>query len=544
MIQDAGPSLLSPTDLFLENKGVAGTADQIAAPLNFLPGTDGTGSVRFNVAGIPIGVTSGVTVVATDGDGNQLTFGGQLLYLYYGGPIGDDTTILVAKTLAGVVGFTIDIDPVAGTYTFNPEGTISNGTEVTATNLTGVGAGNVPFKLLINVGGTSQDVAMTTTTGTTVNSDVDDIGIGGGQTFSFGEGIRFDLVNGLTLNNNNPLPDTYSYDGTHNQIARWKQTVFVGGNAAQRANIIVSAIVADADNVFYTDGDETKINLSTSNIRLYDASGLLIAPGSYAALGITVTDLGNSVQINGLRDDWSYEIITDDANKFSAVQVDAATGTSTFSLSYFTYGTDSAGTPIELSYDTVGTDRDGDSIGGTIDLKLYPDAAATTGTNLTGTVGDDILLGTAGIDTLNGSSGADILAGNGSGDTLSGGPGGDTLIGGAGSDTMTGGTGKDVFVIDADSLSPGIADVIVDYSGSGVLGDGDEIDLSALLDLPVGTTNLTGYVQLSGGNTLQVDTNGGGDNYETVATFSTSQTPGTIKILFDDGAGGTGSGTV
>jgi hypothetical protein len=380
-IENDVPSGLTPDALNdVENNGIAGTSDQIPALLNFSVGADEVGSVVFNVPGVPVGVTSGITVAATDLDAKLLTLGGQQLYLYYGGAGGTDTTILVAKTLTGTVGFTIDI--LTGTYIFNPEGVISNGTEVTATNLTGVGGANVPFKLLINIGGTFQDVAMTTANGATVNSDADDIGISQGQTFETGEVIRFDLVNDLSIDGSG-----YAYKD-HNETVRWKQTIQITGNQSERANIVVSAIVADTDITFFGDADETFIDLSTANIKIYDQNGL-IPTASYSALGINLTDQGNSILIEGLRDDWSYEIVTDDSHKFSAVQVEAATGTDNFSLGFFTYGVDSAGTPIALSYDIVGTDADGDSTTGTIDITLNPDAVSAPA----GVAGQSINLG-------------------------------------------------------------------------------------------------------------------------------------------------------
>ena len=109
---------------------------------------------------------------------------------------------------------------------------------------------------------------------------------------------------------------------------------------------------------------------------------------------------------------------------------------------------------------------------------------------------------------------------------------------------MTGGTEADTFVIGLDSLSIGIADIITDYSGVGL--QGDSIDLSALLDVALGTDlEAAGYVQLVG-NALQVDANGatGGANWDTVATLSGTLTNETIKILFDNGVGGNGTDNV
>jgi hypothetical protein len=477
-IEDDGPKYISPDTLHLENKGVIGTSDQVIANLNFVAGTDGVNNVVFNVAGVPVGVTSGATVIATDGDGHQLKVNGELLYLYYGGAGGDDTTILVAKTLTGTVGFTIDIDPVSGTYTFNPEAAISNGTEVSATDLTGVGGGNVPFKLLIDIGGTTQDVAMTTKSGASVNTDHDDIGISQGQTFESGESIRFDLVNGLKLDGG--TPEGYSYDGTHNATTRWKETVLLTGNSSQNADFVVSAIVADSDNTFFGDAaGESLINLATSNIHIYDKLGSLIDPLNYGGLGISVIDIGNSIEIDGIKDGMSYEIVTDNAHQFNAVQVDALPTTDTFSLSFFAYGENSAGTSADLSYNVVGTDGDGDPANGTIDVSLYPDATSSSGTSFAGTASNDTFLGTQGVDSISGLGGDDRLAGNAGIDTINGGAGNDTIIGGSGNDNLTGGTNSDTFVYE--TLVDGkdsISDFDITAPGSG----GDKIDVSQVLD--------------------------------------------------------------
>ena len=515
--EDDGPSVIAPDDLVLENKGILGTGDQFISDLNFISGTDGLGSVKFNSADIDaaVGTTalvpgSGTSlVVATDANGNELKVGGETLYLYLSAD-GTTLTASVGTTAGGAVGYTVTLNGAGGTYIFNPEAVVSNGTEVTATNLTGVGAGNVGFKLLIDVGGTQQDVAMTTKAGDSVNSDSDDIGISGGQTFENDEVIRFDLVNGLTyipkVNGQGGSPESFDYDGTHNEVVRWKQQIVITGNATQHADIKITAINAGADSTFYDptfDGDE-KLNLGLVNINIYNASNQLVDPLN-PTNGITVTDMGDSIDITGLKAGWYYEVVTDDANKFDAIQVEALPTTDTFSLGFFTYGTDSAGAAIELNYNIIGTDGDGDTVDGTVDVTLYPDALSSTGDNLTGTSGADILLGTDGNDTLSGVAGADILAGN---------AGNDTLTGGQGSDMLSGGSGADTFKWLAGDATGSPADIVTDFN----TGQGDVLDLQTLLVGETGAAaNLDTFLDftLDSGNTIiTVDTNGvvaGGD---------------------------------
>jgi Ca2+-binding RTX toxin-like protein len=175
----------------------------------------------------------------------------------------------------------------------------------------------------------------------------------------------------------------------------------------------------------------------------------------------------------------SYQIVTDSLHQFNAVEVDAVNTTDNFSLSFFTYGENSAGTAIDLSYGIVGTDGDGDSANGTIDVSLYPDATSSSGTNLTGGSSTDTLLGTQGIDTLNGVGGNDLLAGNASNDTINGGDGNDTIIGGSGNDNLTGGANSDTFVYE--TLVDG-KDAISDFDITAPGSGGDKLDISQVLD--------------------------------------------------------------
>jgi Ca2+-binding RTX toxin-like protein len=193
-------------------------------------------------------------------------------------------------------------------------------------------------------------------------------------------------------------------------------------------------------------------------------------------LGISLSELGDSIQINGLTDKMSYEIVTDAAHQFSAVQIDAAATTDTFSLSFFTYGTDSAGTSIDLDYNVVGTDGDGDATNGTIDVSLYPDATSSSGTSFAGTSGNDTFLGTQGVNTISGADGNDLLAGNADNDTINGGSGNDTIIGGSGNDNLSGGAGSDTYVYE--TLVDG-KDSISDFDS---LASGDKLDISQVLN--------------------------------------------------------------
>jgi VCBS repeat-containing protein len=140
---------------------------------------------------------------------------------------------------------------------------------------------------------------------------------------------------------------------------------------------------------------------------------------------------------------------------------------------------------------------------------------------LNGTPGNNILVGAPNESThFVGNSGNDIMFGGNFADMMNGNNGNDTLVGGGGDDTLTGGDGNDIF--DYNALSDR-GDVIYGFqSGS------DQLDLRDLLDTFAGyngSNAFTGYLQFIDGpgpgtNTLvQVDSDGGGDSFQTLATL-------------------------
>lgn len=145
---------------------------------------------------------------------------------------------------------------------------------------------------------------------------------------------------------------------------------------------------------------------------------------------------------------------------------------------------------------------------------------------LTAGDGSDHVQGDAGNDTLNGEGGNDWMLGGTGADTVNGGAGhdrmfgndgNDRMTGGAGADRMAGGAGDDVFVYTALSDA---GDTITDFDATG-----DLFDLSALMTA-IGYTGsdavADGYVGItqSGANTLvQVDGDGGGDGFVSLATL-------------------------
>jgi T1SS-143 domain-containing protein len=506
--EDSVPTSLTPTEVNIIDQA---TAPDVTEPLNFVAGADGVGTVRF---------TFNDGAIATDtSTGNQLSFNGQPLYLHYGQTNGVvDYTILVATTSAasaptGVatgaagVAYWIDIDPAANTYTMHSNGIISNGTAVTATNLSSVGGGNTATKALSNVGGTNEDVLLTTASGKTVNTNSTQIGLGNGQSFTVGEGIRFDFVNGsVSGNGGNQL---YTPDGSHNSVKSFQEQINLTAGASH-ADIKVTAIAADSDLIFWGDAaGETKVAIT--GVHVYSGTIQQVNAGTATDVTSQVTLTFNpdgSVNIVGLQDGWIYQVQT--TNNFSAVQVDALATTGNYKLGAFSYGASNAGDPVDLSYNVSGTDGDGDAISGTLNATLYPAMATYNGTSSGETIDHHA-------DTT-----AHYYLGNGGNDILIGGSADDVFVGGAGNDTMTGNAGSDRFILTNGDGVDTIKDFTVAASG------GDVLDIG---DILAGAQITTAQFQAAPGSYLIFDT--------------TTQPGSTIVKLDVDGAGaGTTTQTV
>jgi predicted extracellular nuclease len=167
---------------------------------------------------------------------------------------------------------------------------------------------------------------------------------------------------------------------------------------------------------------------------------------------------------------------------------------------------------------------------------------------LDGGIGNDRLNGANGLDTLLGGDGDDLLLGGldrdqlfgGEGDDeLRGGAGNDLLAGGAGNDEMRGGAGIDEFRLDS---FEGI-DLIDDFTTNGGSKDKLSFVRSLFEDFDGDAADLfnEGYVraQNAPGNKtqVQVDLDGGGDNFFTVAVLTGTVSNATLAsqtALFDD----------
>ena len=450
-VEDDVPIAFTPVTALLVDQ-VNGTRS-ITEGLRFeaSAGGDGPGSVEFSIV---------VGSAARDASGNLLSMNGQQLYLFYG----SDHSIVEAKTSAnGTLAYRIDMDASTDSYTLTTFGPIANGSEVSATNLLGVGGGNVRYKGLIDMGGTTFDALLSTESGDSVNTNSTEIGISGGNSFSNGEMLRIDLVNGLATGGANGTGFTYTNHNTTNRFAQKMASVNPSGSAT--ATFVISVLLADNDYNFIGDGSgEAFRNLSTSNIRIYAIeSGVEVDKTGL----VTLTDLGNSIRVSGMQEGWWYEVTS--ASNFSAVQIEGGNA-QTFKLGFFEYDQATTGQPINLSHNIIGYDGDGDSVSSALKATLVPDSLSVDGT-----AGIDNLVGTAQADYLFGNGGDDVLNGLAGNDILSGGAGNDILIGGPGNDILAGGPGADIFRWQAADTTG--ADKVLDFNP----GEGDKLDFTQLL---------------------------------------------------------------
>lgn len=113
-----------------------------------------------------------------------------------------------------------------------------------------------------------------------------------------------------------------------------------------------------------------------------------------------------------------------------------------------------------------------------------------------------------------------ILTGNALAQSIYGNDGNNILTGGGGSDYLVGGAGNDLFALSAGSVA-----TIGDYAA------GEVVDIRQILSVANGTDVVAGgYARVTSGGQLQVDTNGGGDSWVSLANVSGSSAV-TIRYL-------------
>jgi len=207
----------------------------------------------------------------------------------------------------------------------------------------------------------------------------------------------------------------------------------------------------------------------------------------------------------------------------------------------------------ELTIDTLQMTADGtlaDPDGVTRDRMDDVTGAAAGGSIAKATAGDDAVLldaqtpyaqiagfklmgGSDFINLGNSSAGFDIDLGDGD-DWAIGSSGDDTLTGGTGSDRLQGGAGADRFVLDDLTSS----DQILDYKGASNGTEGDQVDLTALVQLGSGQNlgDLVGYDPSTGALSV---------NNTVVASIETGTGfAADVEVIFEDASGAQATATI
>ena len=126
------------------------------------------------------------------------------------------------------------------------------------------------------------------------------------------------------------------------------------------------------------------------------------------------------------------------------------------------------------------------------------------------------------------------FTGNDFAQTIIGNSGNNVLEGKAGADVLTGGRGGDVFVLSKAAVaSPGAANIdrITDYAA------GDVVDVTQILSLAAGINPITGgYLRVTTSGLIQVDVNGGGNEWVTLSSINGS---GAVAMRYVSGSSAT-----
>ncbi|ATG73540.1 hypothetical protein AN401_06445 [Zobellella denitrificans] len=508
----------------------------ITKSLNFAEnaGADGVGSVVFSIV-------DGQALL--DENGNQLYMNNKPLFLFYNGSENN----LKAMTQDGEVAFNAEINASGDmSITMFSGSLISSSIMTTVTDLSGVGGGNIPFKGL-NIGSkqnpdpdASNDVLVTSEIMPlddgvfgTVNSNANTLGVGTGNNLTAGEIIRYDLVTGLSVNDQKNS-ESYSFEGYQQTFSFLQNITVSGSNKDADFKLRIYAASGSATNATSSMVGATtdkQLSLTVDEIIIYDDKGVVQDNENHVAQdgdGVIIYNLGNG---------WSFKIVSFDeegnAEAFNAIEIEAVESASgvvdndnvstDFKLGSFSFGQSSELEVVTFELPVTGFDGDGDSVSSTINVTVYPDIKSIEGTN------DDNLL-TASDD-------GSYLFGYAGNDILIGGAGDDILIGGLGNNTLTGGDGADIFrFIEADA---GSVNTITDFE-KGI----DQLDLSELLNGEE-SGNLNDYLNFSldnGDTLLTVSPGGDGgntqvirfENQDLLADYGVNSSSALINAMLDD----------
>ncbi|TIT93075.1 MAG: type I secretion C-terminal target domain-containing protein, partial [Mesorhizobium sp.] len=433
-------------------------------------------------------------------------------------------------------------------------------------NFSALGSNTQQFKAL-DVAGTTQDVLFSgyeraangtsnAASGSSVSASTIGIGVAN-NSMNDGDNLRIDFVNDATISSGNN--NSYNYS-THYNVNSFQFSI-VQVNGSPPADSIETWVR------IYNAGDDP--NTANDSAALANDAQLntitdIKVNGVSLNLASLTTDGSGGYLVTGL-DLHDTVLVTASGTGYDRIEIENARSINgatpsldgeSFDIGAFAFVTTSTNVPsVELNFDLLLKDADGDTSKSSLIVDLLSSGSATNdhsssgsgvtetaaagvtniigsdfSDSLTGNGSDNVLAGMNGNDTLHGAGGNDLLLGGLGDDALYGDDGNDILIGGAGHNTLNGGAGADTFKID----HLDIKDLITDYSGVG--GDGDKIDLTALFQ--TGGADVANFVKYDAGTgVLSVDTDGAGNGatFVQVADLTPHPAAGTINILYDDG---------
>ena len=533
-----------PTSVLPETAIVRNASGQTATdiPLDFDSlvannyGADGAGTVRFpsSIAGTNSGLTSNGTPItyAVSADGLTLTGSAGVATIFT--ITLNPASSTYAINMSGPVDSTATIDFNAGGYNFTGgnsawNGFVPVGEDIDGSSTTAVDNESSDLLLTPELAGLNAS---------TINTTANEGGVG--NTFvDVTEVFRVDFV--TDLRGSTAGGGGYSNSGNQDHVFDGHYTTngsTAAFTSASDAQVKITAYDDPDGNNAVGDGVSEAI---TGVVIIFNGVKSTVLtptalPTNHIVNGHTFTLTqdpldAKSVIVGGVADGTTIAVFT--ANGYNSVEY-TSVGADNFQIGDFGASVPS-NAPVFLNVPIETVDGDGDAASGVLPISFVNNtvvAGATAGNDvLNGTAGSDTILGQAGDDTLNGLGSSDFLFGGSGSDTLSGGDGNDVLAGGAGVDTLTGGLGADDFVIDRSSGGGNLADTIADYAA------GDVVDLRQLVSVPSGVDpeGAAGFVRLTDTGALQVDLDGGGNSFVTVANLTGAPTAITVRYL-DNGA--------
>ncbi len=480
---------------------VTGSNDGISAVVD----TDGAAnSIAENVA---IGSYAGVTLEATDADGDAISYA-----------IEGDVPFTVGQDGRIVTNAEIDFE-TAESYTFNVTASSADGT--TATNSITVNVADIAESSEIRgtwrsetLDGTgSQDVIYGEAGNDVINAgDGDDVLVGGDgyDTLNGGAG------NDTFVQNAGDDYDTFNGGDGNDTVVRGSGDGDVGLYGNFSAANSIETIDAGGNDVV---GDYRSQTLDFSDTNLQNVDEIRGEGGNDTITGTAGDDViiggdGYDTLNGGAGNDTFVQNAGDDYDTFNGGDGNDTVVRGSGDGDVGLYGNFSAANSIE-TIDAGGNDVVGDYRSQTLDfsdtnLQNVDEIRGEGGNDtITGTAGDDVIVGGDGYDTLNGGAGNDTFVQN-AGDDY------DTFNGGDGNDTVVRGSGDgDVGLYGNFSAANSIE--TIDAGGNDVVGD----YRSQTLDFS--DTNLQNVDEIrgEGGNDTITGTAGddviiGGDGYDTL----------------------------